>query len=612
MLDSVDEFVTDRCAVDLRGAGVDVAADVLVGFVGWRQVSALDVHVPGLVVRRRTPSHAALRAAASLELLHAFALLQDDVMDGSPLRRGRPSAHVQFADWHRDRGLSGSPDRFGESAAVLLGDLCLVWAEQMLRDSGVDHSALSRAWPRYDAMRTELAVGQFADLVNDVGGLPTLDEVLEVARRKSGNYTVRRPLEIGAAMAGCGDRLLIRLGGYGDAVGEAFQLRDDLLGIFGSPAITGKPVGADLTEHKATSVVVAAHHMADPTLRRQLTELMSTAELDEADVDRWRSADRRDRRGAADRGDDRRPAAPRIGLDRREPARRRGAFGTAQHGLGLHPAGGMMRTVGGRTDHVVVVGAGLAGLSAALHLAGRGRAVTVVERGDVPGGRVGRLDIDGYRLDTGPTVLTMPDLIDETFAAVGESTADRLELETVDPAYRALFADGSALDVHSDRDAMAAEVERFAGPQEAQGYLRLRDWLARLYEVEFDGFIASNFDSPLSLLTPQLARLTALGGFRRWDRVVKRFITDPRLHRIFTFQALYAGVPPQRALAVYAVIAYMDTVAGVYFPRGGMRALPDALAAAAADAGVEFRYGATVSGLDRRGDRIQSRGHRHR
>ena len=153
-------------------------------------------------------------------------------------------------------------------------------------------------------------------------------------------------------------------------------------------------------------------------------------------------------------------------------------------------------------------------------------------------------------------------------------------------------------------------MERLAGPQQAQGYLRLRDWLTRLYQVEFDGFIASNFDSPLSLLTPQLARLAALGGFRRWDRVVKRFITDPRLHRIFTFQALYAGVPPQRALAVYAVIAYMDTIAGVYFPRGGMRALPDALAAAATDAGVEFRYGATVSGLDRRDDRVQAVAHR--
>jgi phytoene desaturase len=266
----------------------------------------------------------------------------------------------------------------------------------------------------------------------------------------------------------------------------------------------------------------------------------------------------------------------------------------------------MMRTIGGSTDHVVVVGAGLAGLAAALHLAGRGREVTVVERGDVPGGRVGRADIDGYRLDTGPTVLTMPDIIDETFAAVGDSTADRLELEAVDPAYRALFADGSSLDVHGDRDAMADEVRRLAGPREAQGYLQLRDWLTTLYQVEFDGFIASNFDSPLSLLTPSLARLTALGGFRRWDRVVKRFLRDPRLHRIFTFQALYAGVPPQRALAVYAVIAYMDTVAGVYFPRGGMRALPDGLAAAAADAGVRFHYGATVSSLERSGDRVRA------
>jgi phytoene desaturase len=257
-----------------------------------------------------------------------------------------------------------------------------------------------------------------------------------------------------------------------------------------------------------------------------------------------------------------------------------------------------LRTVGENVNRVVVVGAGLAGLSAALHLVGRGRAVTVVERERHPGGRVGRLDIDGYRLDTGPTVLTMPDIIDDTFAAVGESLTDRLDLTRVDPAYKASFADGSALNVHSGRDAMAAEVEQFAGRREADGYLRLRDWLTRLYEVEFDGFIAANFDSPLSLLTPQLARLAAIGGFRRWDRMVRRFIGDDRLRRVFTFQALYAGVPPQRALAVYAVIAYMDTVCGVYFPRGGMRALPDALAAAAADAGVEFRYSASVSALE--------------
>lgn len=263
-----------------------------------------------------------------------------------------------------------------------------------------------------------------------------------------------------------------------------------------------------------------------------------------------------------------------------------------------------MRTVPGHTDNVVVVGAGLSGLSAALHLAGRGRRVTVVERGSHPGGRVGRADLSGYRIDTGPTVLTMPDIIDETFAAVGESTADRLDLHPVDPAYRASFADGSSLDVHSDATAMAAEIERFTGRAEADGYLRLRHWLTRLYQLEFDGFIGSNFDSPLSLLTPQLAKLAAIGGFRRWEPMVRRFITDERLLRVFTFQALYVGVPPKRALAAYAVIAYMDTVSGVYFPKGGMRALPDALAAAAGDAGVEFRYDATVTSLERSGSRV--------
>ena len=265
-----------------------------------------------------------------------------------------------------------------------------------------------------------------------------------------------------------------------------------------------------------------------------------------------------------------------------------------------------MKTVAGNTDHVVVIGAGLAGLSAALHLAGRGRAVTVVERHAWPGGRAGRLDIDGYRVDTGPTVLTMPDIIDETLAAVGQTRSGRLELLPLDPAYRAVFADGSALDVHSDPDRMAAAVEEFAGSGQAAGYRRLREWLTRLYRTEFDGFIAANFDSPLSLLTPQLAQLAAIGGFRKWDRMINRYISDPRLQRVFTFQSLYAGVAPRDALAVYAVIAYMDTISGVVFPRGGVRALPDALAAAAVDAGVQFRYNATVTGLESSGGRINA------
>src|ERR1700722_15868236 len=133
-----------------------------------------------------------------------------------------------------------------------------------------------------------------------------------------------------------------------------------------------------------------------------------------------------------------------------------------------------MRTVAGPNSRVVVVGAGLAGLSAALHLAGRGREVTVVERENWPGGRAGRLDVGGYQLDTGPTVLTMPDIIDDAFAAVGESCSARLDLMAVEPAYHAQFADGSNLDVHSDADLMADTIREFAGAKEAEGY-----WMPR-------------------------------------------------------------------------------------------------------------------------------------
>ncbi|MEU2760309.1 MULTISPECIES: phytoene desaturase family protein [unclassified Streptomyces] len=263
-----------------------------------------------------------------------------------------------------------------------------------------------------------------------------------------------------------------------------------------------------------------------------------------------------------------------------------------------------MITVKGPVDHVVVVGAGLSGLSAALHLLGAGRRVTVVERDALPGGRAGLLTEGGYRIDTGPTVLTMPDLVEDAFAAVGARMADRLELIRLDPAYRARFADGSQLDVHTDGAAMEAAVEQFAGARQALGYRRLRSWLERLYQVQMRRFIDANFDSPVQLLHPDLARLAALGGFGRLDSRIGRFVSDERLRRVFSFQALYAGVPPARALAAYAVIAYMDTVAGVYFPRGGMHALPTALARAAADAGGEFRYGRTVNRLERSGDRI--------
>ena len=288
VLRRVADFVAERCAADLAGSGVEIAGDVLLDFLsGGKCLRSTFMYLGWL--GGAMPSDAALSAAASLELLHAFALVQDDVMDGSASRRGRPAAHIQFARWHRERGLSGRAGKFGESAAILLGDLCLIWAEQMLRESGVDRRALRDAWPRYDAMRTELAVGQFADLAGDVRDLPPLEAVLEVARRKSGNYTVRRPLEIGAAMAGCDDHTLSKLGRYGTAIGEAFQLRDDVLGVLGSTPATGKPSGGDLVERKATSLVMAAHQLADAPTRGELAELMHSDELDEDAVQRWRA-----------------------------------------------------------------------------------------------------------------------------------------------------------------------------------------------------------------------------------------------------------------------------------------------------------------------------------
>jgi geranylgeranyl diphosphate synthase, type I len=288
VLSDLSEFVAGRCAAELAESGVEVAGDILLKFVaGGKCLRSTFMYLGWLA--GSADSNEALFASAGLELLHAFALLQDDVMDAAPSRRGRPSAHLQFSQWHRNRKLSGPAERFGESAAILLGDLCLIWAEQMLRESGLEHRSLQRAWPRYDAMRTELAVGQFADLASDVRDLPSMNTVLEVARRKSGNYTVRRPLEMGAAMSGCSERTISGLGRYGETVGEAFQLRDDLLGVFGAASVTGKPDGQDLIERKATSVVIAAHQLADAPTRRQLTELMNSGDLDDGAIERWRT-----------------------------------------------------------------------------------------------------------------------------------------------------------------------------------------------------------------------------------------------------------------------------------------------------------------------------------
>jgi phytoene desaturase len=267
------------------------------------------------------------------------------------------------------------------------------------------------------------------------------------------------------------------------------------------------------------------------------------------------------------------------------------------------------RVVQGPTDHVVVVGAGLAGLSAAMRLAGAGRRVTVLEREARPGGRAGLVELEApdgagtYRIDNGPTVLTMPDLIADCFDCLGEDMADWLDLVPVTPLYRSFHADGSRIDVHADPAAMAEELRRTCGPQEAAGYERYVDFVSTLYRYEMADFIDRNIDSPLDLLTPNLARLVALGAFRRLAPKVAQYLRDERTQRLFSFQAMYAGLSPYDALAIYAVIAYMDSVAGVSFPRGGMHAVPTAMAAAAEKHGVELRCSTEVTRVELRGGR---------
>ncbi|MCU1362141.1 MAG: crtI [Ilumatobacteraceae bacterium] len=257
-----------------------------------------------------------------------------------------------------------------------------------------------------------------------------------------------------------------------------------------------------------------------------------------------------------------------------------------------------------RPQHVVVIGAGLGGLSAAAHLTSSGHAVTIVERDSMPGGRAGMVTEAGFHLDNGPTVLTMPGLLAEVFAAAGAEMADFVTIDKVDPMYRACFADGSTLFVRHGRQAMTDEIRQFAGAGEAQAFGRFCDWLERLYRVEMANFIDVNYDSVLDLVKPWRAglELVKLGAFGRLGRKVAGFFQDERLQRIFSFQSMYAGLAPYEALSLYAVITYMDSVEGVFVPRGGMHAMATGLAAAVEKAGATIRYESPVTRILRDGN----------
>ncbi len=297
-----------RIAPDLL-ACTDAITDLLAGgkrlrpafcYWGWRARGGPD----------GTPIFA---AAAALELLHASALVHDDVMDASETRRGQPSVHRRFAAMHRQADWSGSADRFGAGAAILVGDLLLAWTDELIRRSGLPADAVERGLAVLDPMRTEVFAGQYLDLVAQASAASRdpaaqVQEALQVVTYKSAKYTVERPLHLGAALAGgfaaggitaggitagrtaAGgeDPVRTALSGYGIPVGVAFQLRDDILGVFGDPARTGKPVTDDLREGKRTVLLALAAERADSVQERVLTGSVGNPDLTEADAGRVR------------------------------------------------------------------------------------------------------------------------------------------------------------------------------------------------------------------------------------------------------------------------------------------------------------------------------------
>jgi geranylgeranyl diphosphate synthase, type I len=201
---------------------------------------------------------ALVRACASLELLHASALVHDDYMDASDTRRGRPATHRGFAAGHRRDGWRGDPEQYGAAAAILLGDLLLSWSDELLRRCGLPGDRVVAALEVFDRCRSEVITGQFLDISVQARGVADVDAAMTVLRYKSAKYSIERPLHIGACLAGADEPQLARLSAFGLPLGEAFQLRDDLLGVYGDPAATGKPAGDDLIEGKRTVLVALA------------------------------------------------------------------------------------------------------------------------------------------------------------------------------------------------------------------------------------------------------------------------------------------------------------------------------------------------------------------
>ena len=228
-------------------------------------------------VAEPTDRTALLRACASLELLHASALVHDDYMDASDVRRGRPATHRAFERIHRENGWSASAEQYGASAAILMGDLLLSWSDELLRRCGLPFAQVAPALEVFDRCRSEVIAGQFLDVSAQARGAADVDTAMTVLRYKSAKYSIERPLHIGAALAGASPEMITQLSRFGLPLGEAFQLRDDLLGVFGDPAVTGKPAGDDLIEGKRTVLVSLALDALPPADAKVLDAGLGTA-----------------------------------------------------------------------------------------------------------------------------------------------------------------------------------------------------------------------------------------------------------------------------------------------------------------------------------------------
>jgi geranylgeranyl diphosphate synthase type I len=220
-------------------------------------------------------------AGAAFELMHAFALFHDDVMDDAASRRGEPTTHTVFAEYHREHAWAGEARRFGEGVAILVGDLAFVYADQLMAD------ASPAAWRIWNELRIELNIGQVLDIVGSVRNERSRAKAERICRYKSGKYTIERPLHLGAVMAAPdrADELLPALSGYGLPLGDAFQMRDDVMGAFGDAAVTGKPVGGDLREGKPTPLLARAVETAT-SAQGDVLALVGRVNLTDADVAR--------------------------------------------------------------------------------------------------------------------------------------------------------------------------------------------------------------------------------------------------------------------------------------------------------------------------------------